>query len=182
VAAVAGLAAVAGVLAGCGSAAISTGTTSATSSGPVLARIGALEVERAYLPDPASPSVAAVYLTVRNTGATPDELLAVSSPDASTSMLMSEQDSGSMGDMAPLPSLTIPAHGEASLTPGRDHAMLQRPTTAFKVGQKVPVTLRFARAGSVTVQVPVVPLSAIVGGQGGSGSVSGMPGMSGMGG
>jgi copper(I)-binding protein len=95
-------------------------------------------------------------------------------------MLMTEHGDGSTATMAALPSLTVPAHGETPLSPGREHAMLEQPTTSFKVGQQVPVTLRFAAAGSVTVQVPVVPLSAVFGGSS-SGSMAGMSGLSGMG-
>jgi copper(I)-binding protein len=115
---------------------------SATVTGEV-AHVGHLQIVHPYLPDPASPSVAAVYLTVRNTGSTPDRLVSVTSPLAPVAMLMTEDDTagtgGSTGTMAPL-------DGPAGV----------------KVGQDVRVTLHFARAGSVTVEVPVVPLVAIV--------------------
>jgi copper(I)-binding protein len=41
--------------------------------------------------------------------------------------------------------------------------MLQAPRVKFKVGKTVPVTLRFQRSGSVTLEVPIVPLSRILG-------------------
>jgi copper(I)-binding protein len=137
---------------------------SATVTGEV-AHVGHLQIVHPYLPDPASPSVAAVYLTVRNTGSTPDRLVSVTSPLAPVAMLMTEDDTagtgGSTGTMAPLDGLAIPGHGAAALVPGHDHVMLERPA-GVKVGQDVRVTLHFARAGSVTVEVPVVPLVAIV--------------------
>jgi copper(I)-binding protein len=76
-------------------------------------------------------------------------------------MLMKENAHGS--SMGMLADLRIPAHGQASLKPGRDHLMLEQPKTRFKVGQTVFVTLRFERSGSVTLKVPVVPLSRIIG-------------------
>jgi periplasmic copper chaperone A len=130
-------------------------------SSHIAAHVGHLEVIDPFLPDPASPSVAAIYLTVKNTGSKADALVSVSSPISSDSMLMTENGQGS--SMAMLRELRIPAHGEASLKPGHDHLMLQAPRVKFKVGKTVPVTLRFQRSGSVTLEVPIVPLSRILG-------------------
>ncbi|HXY28187.1 MAG TPA: copper chaperone PCu(A)C [Acidimicrobiales bacterium] len=127
------------------------------SSGP--ARIGRLTVVHAFLPLPPSPYVAAVYLTVKNSGPRPDALVSVSTDAAMGAMLMTENPDGSMGIMR---QLVIPAHGQASLVPGRDHLMLEIPRSPVRMGQRVPVTLRFARAGSITIRVPVVPLSSIL--------------------
>lgn len=144
----------------------------------VLGHVGAIEVTDAYLPAPASPSVASVYLTIHNTGDAPDELVAIATPAATSAMLMTDVANGATESMRALPVLYIPAHGEASLSPGRDHAMLENPSAAMvKVGQTVPVTLRFSFAGPLTMQVPVVPLSSVVGGGQSSGGMANMPGM-----
>jgi copper(I)-binding protein len=137
-----------------------SGATQSASS-KITARVGPLEVIDPFLPDPASPTVAAIYLTVKNTGSRPDELISASSPISADSMLMKENAHGST--MGMLAELRIPAHGQASLKPGRDHLMLEQPKMKFKVGRTVLVTLRFERAGSVTLKVPVVPLSRIIG-------------------
>jgi copper(I)-binding protein len=121
-------------------------------------RVGALTVVNAFLPQPASPDVAAIYFTVKNAGGRPDALVSVASAAASSSMLMTENQNGTMGMLR---SLQIPAHGRASLVPGRDHLMLEQPRGTLRVGQHVLVTLRFRRAGTLTVSVPVVPLSRI---------------------
>ena len=127
----------------------------ATASGTHL---GALTVVRAFLPQPASPDVAAIYLTVKNSGARADELVSVSSADAGSSMLMTENANGTMGMLRVL---RIPAHGSASLVPGRDHLMLEQPRGTLDVGQHVAVSLHFRFAGTLTISVPVVPLSWI---------------------
>ena len=165
-----------GILAACG------GSAGSGTGAPVAGRIGDLEIIHPFLPDPASPAVASVYLTVRDTGALPDRLVAASSVAAGSAMLMAEQPAGTM---APLDALAVPAHGEASLAPGHDHLMLENPRGVLRVGQTVPVTLRFARAGRITLEVPVVPLSDILGDGGsgsnpGSGTMGGMAGMKGM--
>jgi copper(I)-binding protein len=147
----------AGVLAatGCGSSASGR-------AADVVARVGSIEIVHPFLPEPASPSVAAIYLTVDNTGSTPDELVSVSTKASTSSMLMTEDEHGSAGTMAPVADLSIPAHGQASLAPGHDHVMLANPRGPLRVGQKIEIVLRFKRAGPVTVSVPVVPLTAIV--------------------
>ena len=137
-----------------------TSGAAASTSPKVAARVGDLEVIDPFLPDPASPSVAAIYLTVKNTGSRPDALISASSPISADSMLMKENGHGS--SMAMLAQLRIPAHGQASLKPGGDHLMLEQPKMKFRVGRTVLVTLRFERAGSVTLKVPVVPLSRII--------------------
>ena len=49
-----------------------SGATQSESS-KIAARVGPLEVIDPFLPNPASPTVAAIYLTVKNTGSRPDE-------------------------------------------------------------------------------------------------------------
>jgi copper(I)-binding protein len=156
--------------------AVSAGCGAGHPAAPVAARIGQLQILNPFLPDPASPAVASVYLTVRNTGASADRLVAVTSPLAHTTMLMTEEGDGATGTMAPLAGLAIPAHGTATLQPGHDHLMLENPA-AVRVGQLVEVTLRFARSGTVAVEVPVVPLSAIVGDNSDNTNMKGMKGM-----
>ena len=131
----------------------------AAQSAPPAPHIGSLTIRDAFLPQPASSSVASIYLTVKNSGSQADELIGVHTAAAAGSMLMTEDANGSMGMLR---DLRIPAHGQASLTPGRDHLMLEQPHHSLKLGQHVAVTLRFKRAGSLTISVPVVPLSRIL--------------------
>lgn len=125
----------------------------------VGARIDSLTVVDAFLPQPASPEVAAIYLTVRNSGSQPDALIGASSVAANSAMLMTENPNGTMGILR---LLRIPAHWQASLVPGRDHLMLEQPSHPLTVGEHVLVRLRFWRAGSLTISVPVVPLGSIL--------------------
>jgi copper(I)-binding protein len=125
----------------------------------VTTHIGSLTVIDAFLPEPPSPAVAAIYLTVKNSGSRSDALIGVATAAAGSSMLMTENPNGTMGLLR---QLRIPGHGEASLVPGRDHLMLEQPTHALTLGQHVLVTLHFRRAGYLTISVPVVPLSRIL--------------------
>ena len=124
--------------------------------------VGSLHVLNAFLPAPASVSVAAIYLTVKNCGIARRRTRRCQSSVADSTMLMTENANGSMGTLT---QLRIPAHGEASLVPGRDHVMLEEPSHALSLGQHVLVTLHFRRAGYLTISVPVVPLSEMVTGR-----------------
>ena len=107
----------------------SAGASSLGGSHPSTAtgtRIGALTVRDAFLPDPASSSVASIYLTVKNSGSQADSLIGVRSAAANGSMLMTENSNGTMGMLS---QLRIPAHGQASLVPGKDHVMLDNLAT-----------------------------------------------------
>jgi copper(I)-binding protein len=54
----------------------------------------------------------------------------------------------------------VPAGATTRLAPGGFHGMLMGLTAALKEGDRFPVTLTFARAGEVTVEVEVVSLRA----------------------
>ncbi|HEV7210469.1 MAG TPA: copper chaperone PCu(A)C [Blastococcus sp.] len=129
---------------------------------------GSLLLGDGYVPEPASPDVAAAYLTVVNTGDSPARLTAVHSDLATMVMPMTETSSGGIGSMAPLTKVVVPAHGSFRFTPGAAHLMLEHPHPLPTTGGTVPLTLTFSPGGAVTVALPVTPI-------GSSGPVSGMP-------
>lgn len=140
------------------------------------ARIGHLTITRAYIPDPATPSLAAAYFTVTNSGLT-DRLVSVRASDFHSATLHRDvTSSAGLERMVAIPSgAVVPAHGSLVLRPGSYHVMLRRPVRAVKQGTTELLTLRFARAGVVRLVVPVV---ADTGLPGSTGSGSGMAGMS----
>ena len=95
------------------------------------------------------------FLTIRNTGATPDKLLAASSPAAGRLELHTHMRDGDVMRMRPVADIPVPANGEVTLQPGGLHLMLIGLTQAMNAGQSVPVTLRFEQAGEVTIQLAV---------------------------
>ena len=65
--------------------------------------------------------------------------------------------------MRPLPNgLEVSAGGEASLAPGGNHIMLIGLKAPLKEGDRVPATLRFARAGTLTIHFKVGAAGAAV--------------------
>lgn len=121
------------------------------------ATIGALAITGAYIRQPASPDVAAAYLTITNTGATPDTITKVTTDVTASVMTMTETDHDGVGTMTNLDHLSVPAHGRVALTPGHAHLMLQRPSTRLRAGAYVDATVTFAHAGTVTIAFPVRP-------------------------
>jgi copper(I)-binding protein len=113
-----------------------------------------LRVSQAYVPQPASPDVAAAYFTVTDSGDRPDVLQAVSS-DVSGMTMMHQSTADSMKMVT---SLTVPAHGKLVFSPGRYHVMLESPTRPLRQGDRVKLTLTFERAGRITVDAPVMPV------------------------
>lgn len=95
------------------------------------------------------------FLTIRNTGAAPDKLVSANSPAAGRLELHTHIRDGDVMRMRPVADIPVPANGEVTLQPGGLHLMLIGLTQSVNVGQSVPVTLRFERAGEVTIQLAV---------------------------
>ena len=137
--------------------------------------VGKLTITGSYVPQPASTDVAAAYLTIANTGSTSDTLVKVVSSVTSNVMAMTETSSGTTGSMTDLGRVTVPAHGTASFTPGHAHLMLQKPQRQLKQGERITLTLTFAKAGTVTLDVPVASITGSL--DGGGKDRASMPGM-----
>ncbi len=121
------------------------------------AAVGPLTISDGYVPLPASPDVAAAYLTITNNGDTPDKLTKVTSDVTSMVMPMDEKDNNGVGSMTDLADVTIPAHTSMRFTPNHAHLMLEKPRP-LKAGDHVPMTLTFTHAGTVELDLPVVAL------------------------
>ncbi len=180
----------AGVLAACASSGHSGGKASSTSPGPALANatVGSLVITGGYIPAPASPDVAAAYLTITNNGDTADQLTKVITSVTSTVMAMNETDNGSVGSMTDLADVTVPAHGSTQFVPNHAHLMLENPKQ-LKAGDRVSMTLTFTPGGTVNITLPVLPLgqtptavptNMTMSPSSGMKSMPGMSGMSGM--
>ncbi|CAO5236162.1 copper chaperone PCu(A)C [Frankia sp. AgKG'84/4] len=143
-----------------GSSAVAAGgpapTAAATVAGTASADLGDLHIRGAYIPQQASDTEAAAYLTITDSGGTPDALTAVTTPLARSVTLHTTVTSGGAETMRALSQLPVPAHGTAAFTVGHNHLMLTNPVRRLTRGQQVPLTLTFAHAGTVTLTVPVV--------------------------
>ena len=104
----------------------------------------------------------AAYFTVTNTGSSADRLQSVSCACAQSAMLHTTTRTNGMVSMTDTPDgFPLPAGQTLVFKPGGNHVMLMGVTGALKEGDRVDLTLTFAKAGPVTLHVPVrdAPLS-----------------------
>lgn len=106
-----------------------------------------------------TPSMGAVYLTVVNRGAQSDRLLRVECSVAEAAETHESLEKNGMMTMVPHPDgFEVPAGGTLELQPGGKHIMLVAPRMFAASGGSIPLTLHFARAGTVQVQAKVAAL------------------------
>ena len=107
-------------------------------------------------PAPAGLPTGVAYLTLTDRGPDADRLLGASSPKAGrVSLHHSVMKGGVMSMLAVEDGLELPPHRPVTLAPGGYHLMLEGLKGGLKVGETYPLTLRFAHARPVTVQVQV---------------------------
>ena len=99
------------------------------------------------------------FITIRNAGAA-DRLLSASTPAAGRTEMHTMLRDGDVMRMRELPEIAVPAGGAVTLAPGGLHLMLIGLTRPLEVGEQVPITLVFERAGAVTVNLAVQPAGA----------------------
>jgi copper(I)-binding protein len=95
------------------------------------------------------------FMRLTNGGAQPDRLISAASPIARVVELHTHIREGDVMRMRPVNDIPIPAGQTVELRPGGLHVMLIGLTAPLQQGARVPVTLRFERAGEVTVQLTV---------------------------
>lgn len=109
---------------------------------------------------PPGAQVAGGYMTIRNAGAA-DKLLGASSPAAAKVELhVHINDNGVMKMREVAGGYAIPAQGALELKPGGAHLMFMDLKQPFKEGEKVPVKLKFEKAGEVSAEFQVGGMGA----------------------
>jgi len=134
-------------------------------------------------------SVTAAYMTIKSKGAA-DTLVSASSPIAGMVQLHEVITEGSSSKMQEKPGgFPVPANGQVELKPGGYHVMLMDLKQQPKEGEKVEITLKFEKAGEITITAPVKRATGTSpdmnhshgDGMGSATPSGGMGGMSGMG-
>jgi copper(I)-binding protein len=108
---------------------------------------------------PPGAKVAAGYMTLRNAAAAADRLVAASSPAAERVETHVTVKDGDVARMREVKGYDVPANGTLTLAPGGSHLMLVNIKAPLKEGDKVPVVLRFEKAGEIHAQLAVRPLT-----------------------
>lgn len=120
---------------------------------PALAQV---EVRNAWSrATPGGARVAAGYMLILNQGAADDRLLGVRATAAERIEMHETRQDGEILRMREVTGYAIPANGSYELKPGGAHLMLVNIKAPFKVGDRVPVVLKFARAGEIKAELHV---------------------------
>ncbi|MGE0045355.1 MAG: copper chaperone PCu(A)C [Hyphomonadaceae bacterium] len=115
-----------------------------------------IAISDAWAPVPPNGApVAAGYMTLTNSTDAPLALTGVQSPRAGRVEVHEMTMEGAMMHMRAIPSLTIPAHGSVSLSPGGTHLMFHDMPTPFAAGEAIPVMLTFDNGARVDALLPV---------------------------
>jgi copper(I)-binding protein len=108
---------------------------------------------------PPGARTAAAYLTLANDGLA-DRLLGGTTPAARIVEVHTHVDEGGLTRMVRLPELALPTGGAVRLEPGGLHLMLIDIAAPLAPGTSVLLTLQFATAGALVIEVPVVDARA----------------------
>jgi copper(I)-binding protein len=95
------------------------------------------------------------YLTIVNNQDADDRLIGASSPWADALTLHQSRQNGGIVRMQKIASLRLPAHQRTILAPGGHHLMFTGLYSPLVAGDSVPVTLTFARAGTISIMLKV---------------------------
>lgn len=114
---------------------------------------------------PATPngaSTAAAYMSIENHGRSDDRLIGGSSPVAAkVEVHEMSMTHGIMSMHALSDGLAIPSGKSVNLEPAANyHLMISGLKSTLKEGTELPLTLHFAKAGDVHVEVPVLPIGS----------------------
>ena len=108
---------------------------------------------------PGTGSTGAAYLTVTDQGP-PDHLTGASTPVAATAQLHKTENQNGAMRMLPVPDLALASGQPVTFAPGGYHLMLTGLRQPLRKGDSFPLTLTFAHAPPVTVQVRVAGVGA----------------------
>lgn len=126
---------------------------------------GALEMHKPWARSSSRPqpnNFAGAFLSITNKGPDDDRLVAASSPLAERIELCGIKVVGAAIDMRPLTNgVAIPAGNTATLKPRGYHLLLLGVKAPLAKGSALPVTLTFAKAGTVDVAFAVEEPSLI---------------------
>lgn len=102
-----------------------------------------------------------VFMVVTNGGSEADRIVAAQTTAAEKAELHTHQMDGGVMRMRPVDAIDLPPGEAVTLRPGGLHVMLLGLTQPLAQGGRFPVTLTFAKAAPVTVEVPVLAAAAM---------------------
>lgn len=127
----------------------------ASPPGFILAADSGVVVQEAWArATPGSVTNGAAYITLAG-GSQPDTLVGVSTSVAATADVHETTNTNGVMKMRAVQAIPIPAGQTVTFSPGGYHIMMMGLKQPLIAGHSFPLTLNFARAGAVTVDVQV---------------------------
>jgi periplasmic copper chaperone A len=110
---------------------------------------------------PKGAAAGAAYMTITNTGKTPDKVNCVSSDASATCQIHTMTMDNGVMQMRPVEGgLEIKPGETVTLKPGGFHMMLENLKHPLEQGNSVKATLKFDNAGTVDVEYPIAAIGA----------------------
>jgi copper(I)-binding protein len=106
-------------------------------------------------PTVAGQPTGGAFLKLQNTGPAADRLVGGSTPAADHVEMHRMAMEGDVMKMREVPAIEIPAGQTIALQPGELHLMLVGLKAPLQAGAKVPLTLKFEKAGAVNVELKI---------------------------
>ena len=123
---------------------------------PALAQV---EVEQPWArATPPGAKIAAGYMVLRNKSASADRLVGAATDAAARVETHVHLREGEIVRMREVKAYDVPANGRFELKPGGAHLMFVDLKAPFKEGDRIPVVLKFEKAGEVRVEFHVTGL------------------------
>lgn len=130
-------------------------------AGAVAEEAGALSVSGAWArATPGAAKNGAAYFVLKGAKDSADTLVGGSSPGAGVVEIHTHIEDGGVMKMRKLDKLEVEAGATKVFAPGGLHVMLINLTAPLKEGATLPLTLTFAKAGEVKVEVAVAGIGA----------------------
>ncbi len=118
-------------------------------------KVGDIDIGHPYTrPTREGQQVGGGYLKLANHGPA-DRLVSAASPAAASVEIHSMSMEGDVMKMRQVDAIDLPTGATVLLQPGGYHLMLMGLKAPLKAGDKIPLTLKFERAGEVVVTVNV---------------------------
>jgi copper(I)-binding protein len=118
-----------------------------------------LSVDDAWIRATPGADVAAVYLTLHNTGVQAVVITGVRSSVAGHAMIHATEVHDGVSTMRPREPLTLAPGAIVRFAPGGLHVMLSGLSHALSTGERVPLELLLKGGGAVVLSAPVRPLT-----------------------
>ena len=128
---------------------------------PAAPTAPAIEIRDAWARETAPGQTSGVaYFTIVNSGSEGDKLVSVTTPAASMAMLHGSANANGVVSMRMMANLPVPGSATVTLAPLGTHVMLTGLSAPLHAGDRLPLTLRFARSGDRQIEAAVLPASA----------------------